>query len=233
MLYTLGVDYGDMKITMKKLFTLLLCVPMIAGAHKREIGVGGGVSVNSIPGGLYYTIQSKEQRLLLNGSFYGKMLWERGRQWQAGVNLGFTRWAVGHTLFGNAGAEASYKMIYGNPAVNISFEADRKINFGASSLYFGMNLGAIVMWSHGDGGDLNLYTPAPFASTYVPEKQYLNEAGYGVVLGLQLGYTYYFGRIGLNAEVSPRVAYVVMPDNWYPNLSMIYCPGTVGLRLKL
>lgn len=208
-----------------------------------EFGIGGGVSLMTLPKGVAYT--GTEAKI----SYYGQLMYTRyiDNRFNVGIEAGMTHWETTGSmpLSGRnnmAIGSGSTKYLFADRALNFVLRFNKmhwqtdQFNFQRSYFYYGVAAGL-------------LYTNAPerqleFAqlngkrgseNRYISQYNYQNGIGY--VAGLQVGYTYFLGRtLGLNIEAAPRFTYVFTEDYQQRNQNdayhLFYIPVSVGLKFR-
>lgn len=221
---------------MKKLFTLLVMLPVCAYAQRFEIGIGAGASINGQPTeNMYYKGD------VINPNYAASAIAVVNvNRWQFGANLqelGLSRksneafpFYKGGTVGGDGKA-----FVYGKFTTSLSAIANYKLLDGKRSyVYAGAAIGGVITRQ-----DKN----KPMSTTEVTlTHQYkAPDGGIGVVGGLQLGYTYILThRLSLNAEFAPRyyqLFYGAQAPEVKPKENLHYgilaYPLTVGIRFRM
>lgn len=210
---------------------------------KYEVGLNGGVSVNTIPKRAAYNGEKTVWNKAAGASF-NKNLNER---WQVGVNAGLTSWATTKNtiIIGNNGDSLNtenVKYVQAERAVSFAFHLNHVIpfvraydDFAWSKLYIGISAGGVATGGDGKITYSKVKANTPVEYTYASEFHF--ESGYGYLLGCQIGYTYYFGdHLGINLEIAPRVAWVKTVDPRYGNanndFNLAYFPSTIGVHYR-
>lgn len=214
-----------------------------AQAQKFEVGLNAGVSTTLKPQRSLYKGSDEVYNYATEASFKYNI----AERWQIGAAVGVTKWQrkdywpltnTNNTSLG----DQEVRLVLAEEAVSFVLQANHVIPFYEpyedyvrSSLYFGISAGAVVVGNNGSVqySRVNPNTPAEY--TYA--SRYNFEGGYGALLGFQLGYNYYFSeRLGLNLDVSPRVAWVNTNDarqagrnNQY---NVWYIPATIGVHFR-
>lgn len=208
-----------------------------------ELGLKAGVSTAAKPHNSLYQGSENVYNYAAGLDFH----YSFSERWQIGVDVMATKWQRGdkwpltntnNTKLG----EQDVRIVLAQSAVSFALQFNHVVpfyqpyeDFVRSALYFGVSGGAVVVGNDGkvNYGRVNPNTPAEY--TYA--SQYNFESGYGVLVGFQLGYAYYFSsRFGFNVEVAPKVAWVKTHDarlgranNEY---NIFYVPATIGLRYR-
>jgi len=201
---------------MKKLLLLpALLVSAFAFAQKYEIGLNMGMSISSaidypMPGSTSYNSRGG-----FSPYVSGKFLYDHGHM-QYGIGTDFV---MPHTSYKDLETGATAKVFYAHPLVPIYGIANRTFNVGKNGYFYGggsLGIGYSSYNSSFGSGKDNQYSVS--SNSIMP------------LIGAQLGYTQYFGRVGLNAELGAK---------WLPDISgskttygySIYS-GTIGLRYR-
>lgn len=212
-------------------------------AQKYEAGLNAGFSTTSSPHQSLY----KGDKNIWNYAVGANVHLNLHERWNAGINIGMTRWQRGGTweLTGTSNdslGTADVNYVLAKRAVSITAELNHVLPFytayedySRSQLYIGISAGANFIGNDGEivYGKVNPNTPAEY--TYAAEYHY--EAGYGFVLGGQIGYTYYLGsHWGINLEFAPKVTWVKTNDSKYgranQTYNLVYFPTTIGLHYR-
>lgn len=202
---------------MKKfLLVPALFLSTFALAQKYEIGLNMGMSMSSaidypMPGSTSYNSRGG-----FSPYYSAKFLYDRGHM-QYGVGLDFV---MPHTSYKDLETGATAKVFYAHPLLPVYGIANRTFDLGKNGYFYaGGALGigyASYSSAFGSGKD-NQYSVG--SNTIMP------------LIGAQLGYTHYFGHLGVNAELGAK---------WLPNITnskdnygySIYS-GTIGLRYRI
>ena len=233
-----------MLFIMKSLVTFLgLCCFFSASAQKYEIGVVGGVSNTSRVKESLYSGDEGKWTYATGINFHLNIT----PHFQAGIEAGMTSWERstdwaldGYNNQSLGTKEVNY--IFADRALSLAFRVNyvlpfytRYEDFVRSSFYAGVSFGGVATGSEGniEYSRANPNTPAEYR--YVSKFQY--ESGYGTVLGLQAGYTYFFSKaLGVNIEFAPKMAWVKTADAKYgyanDTYNVLYFPATLGLRFR-
>ncbi len=229
---------------MKSLCTVLgiFCFLGVS-AQKYELGLTGGVSSTSRVKESLYSGDKGKWTYAAGINFHYNI----NPHFQAGLEAGMTRWE----RTGEWSLNASNNQSLGNKEVTYLF-AERALSlalrlnyvvpiyrayddFIRSSFYGGVTLGGVATGNEGkiEYAKGNPNTPAEYR--YVTKFQY--ESGYGTLLGLQIGYNYYFSKLlGVNLEFAPKMAWVKTVDAKYgaanDTYNILYFPATIGLRFR-
>ncbi|MBS1777452.1 MAG: hypothetical protein JSS64_14350 [Bacteroidetes bacterium] len=231
---------------MKKIllsFSLLTMVFTVS-AQKFEVGLNAGVSTTSKPHKSLY----KGGDNVYNYATNFKVQYNINERWQIGGELGLTKWqrkdqwALDNTNNQSLGKQ-EVKLLIAQSATSFSLQANHVIpfyeryeDFVRSAIYLGVSAGAVIVGNDGkvNYSRVNPNTPAEY--TYA--SQYNFESGFGMLLGFQIGYSYYFNsRLGINLDIAPKATWVHTNDvrqggaNNYYNLW--YIPTTIGIRYRL
>lgn len=229
---------------MRSLFTALgLFCFMTASAQKYEAGLSGGVSNTSRIKESLYSGNKGTWTYAAGINFHLNI----DPHWQAGIEAGMTRWERTDewALYGSNNQSLGTKevnYIFAERALSLTLRLNyvlpfynRYEDFIRSSFYGGISLGGVATGNEGkiEYSRANPNTPAEYR--YVSKFQY--ESGYGTVLGLQVGYNYFFSKLlGLNLEFAPKMAWVKTVDSKYgyanDTYNILYFPATVGLRFR-
>lgn len=208
-----------------------------------EVGIGGGVSLMTLPKGVAYT--GTEAKI----SYYGQLMYTRyiDTRFNVGIEAGVTHWETAGnmplTATNNVAAgSAATKYLFADRALNFVLRFNRmhwqtdQFNFQRSYFYYGVALGLVYTNAqdkqlqyaqlNGKKGSENRYI-----------SQYNYQSGIGYVAGLQLGYTYFLGKtVGLNIEAAPRFTYVFTEDYQQVHQNdayhLLYFPFSVGLKFR-
>ncbi len=215
----------------------------ISQAQVFEVGINRGVSNTSQPNESLYNGDKGKWSYATDLNLHMNF----SERWQAGFSIGMTKWE----RTGNLLLTAAYNInlgsrkvnyLYAKRAVSIAFQGNHVIpfkeryeDFVRSNLYFGLSAGVVVT---GNDGNItytktNPNTPSEF--TYISEFNY--QSGYGTLLGVQVGYTYYFGEhLGINLEFAPKITWVKTVDPKYNNANdtynLFYFPTTIGIHYR-
>ncbi|HXS38246.1 MAG TPA: hypothetical protein VN721_16200 [Flavipsychrobacter sp.] len=225
-------------------FVLTALALLFAGsmyAQNFEVGVNGGVSTSSIPGGT----PDKGDKTTWNYQASARLLYSINENWQVGGDIAGTKWqtTAQWPLTGAFGQKiGSQKVTYsfGSPALTICAQLNRvipfysKINldFIQSQVYFGVSAGGVITVNDGRAN----YSTLPTEKfQYTSNFNYADGKGY--VVGVQVGYSYFFTEhFGLNVEVAPRYASVYTSDGRFGHADdhyhLFYYYGTLGLRFR-
>lgn len=229
---------------MKSIITVLgLVMTFSASAQKFEIGLSGGCSNSSITQESLYTGDKGKWSYASALQFH----YNAHEHFQIGAEVGMTRWerygdwslyAANNQYLGNK----EVRFVLAERAVNIALRANYVLPFYQpyedyvrSALYGGISAGVMVTGNNGNI-EYSRYNPnTPTEYSYV--SKYNFESGYGTMLGLQVGYAYYFSKLfGANVEFAPKMAWIktIDPRYQYANdtYNIIYFPITVGVRVR-
>lgn len=208
-----------------------------------EIGIGGGVSLMTLPKGTAYTGTDA------NVSYYGQLMYTRyvTNQFSVGIEAGLTHWETSGSMpltgmNNEAAGVATTKYLFADRAMNFVVRFNRmhwntdQFNFQRSYFYYGAALG--LLYTNAQENQLQyaqLNGKKGNENRYIEQYNYQNGIGY--VAGVQVGYTYFLGRtLGLNIEAAPRFTYVFTED--YNQLHqndayhLFYIPVSVGLKFR-
>ena len=212
-------------------------------AQTYEIGLNGGVSTTSKPHQSLYKGIDNIYNYAADVNFHYNIT----ERWQTGVSVGVTKWQrhdewpielTNNVSLGNQ----DVKLVLAQSAVSFALQLNHVIpfyeqyeDFVRSNLYFGVSAGAVIAGNNGkvNYSRVNPNTPAEY--TYANEYHF--ESGYGYLLGVQLGYTYYFNEhIGLNFDIAPKVAWMRTNDSRIAGANnkynLIYFPTTLGIHYR-
>ena len=211
--------------------------------QKYELGINGGLSNTARVRESLYQGENGKWTYATGLNFHLNI----NEHLQAGLEAGMTRWersttwplySAGNQFLGTK--DVSY--ILAERALTLAFRFNYVVPFYAqyedfikSSLYFGLTAGGVATGSEGkiEYSRANPNTPSEYA--YVSKFQY--QSGWGTLLGVQVGYTYYFSSaFGLNLEFAPKMAWVKTADSKYAyandTYNILYFPTTIGLRVR-
>ena len=208
-----------------------------------EIGLNGGISTTTRPVKSLYTGKKNVWNYAADLNFR----YNFSEHWQVGLSAGMTKWQrkgeweLTHTA-GDSLSTEDVKFVLAQRAVSFALQLNHVIPFYEryedyvkSQVYFGVSAGAVIVGNDGDVIYSKVNPNTPVEYTYTSEFHY--ESGYGMLLGAQVGYTYYLNhRWGLNLEFAPKVAWVRTYDSRYAGAnnqySVWYLPTTVGLHFR-
>ena len=231
-----------MKSVLLAVSTVLLAGTVYAQSY--EVGINGGVSTTTKPHKSLY--KGKDQ--VYNYAAEVNFKYNLTDRWQIGTAVGVTKWqrkdewTLANTNNSTLGTQ-EVNLVLAQSAVSLALQFNHVIPFYEqyedyvkSALYFGVSVGAVIVGNDGkvNYSRVNPNTPAEY--TYA--SQYNFEAGYGALVGFQLGYTHYFNqRIGVNFDLSPKVSWVRTNDSRQAGGNNQYnvwnIPATVGLHFRL
>lgn len=229
---------------MKSLFTVLgLFCSLTASAQKYEFGLSGGVSNTSRVKESLYSGDKGKWTYAAGINFHYNI----SPRLQAGLEAGMTHWerTGAWTLYANNNQSLGTKevtFLFAERALSLAVRLNYVVplynlyeDFVRSSFYGGISLGGVATGNEGkiEYSKSNPNTPAEYR--YVSRFQY--ESGYGTVLGLQVGYNYFFSKLlGMNIEFAPKMAWVKTVDAKYgyanDTYNILYFPATIGLRFR-
>jgi hypothetical protein len=185
----------------------LLLVSANAFAQKWELGLDGGITVNSVPSFAYGRDYIHPSKLSLN---YDIKLVRNFKKWQLGISAQAMQLSCINTqqIFwlqeGDVASPFSTstkgnKMILANPAVPLCFFVNRKVLFRREELFGGISAGYAF-----------LYQKYKYSTGIIANAPFENR-GDGYTVGLHIGGTYHISKhIGLNGEIDADYIYL----NW-------------------
>lgn len=208
-----------------------------------ELGLRGGISTTSKPHKSLYQGEDNVYNYAAGINFRYNLT----ERWQIGADVTTTKWQrddeweltnTSNTVLG----EQPVRLVLAQSAVSFALQFNHVIPFYEqyedyvrSAIYFGVSAGGVIVGNNGkvNYGRVNPNTPAEY--TYA--SQYNFEAGYGALLGFQVGYSYYFNeRFGLNLEVAPKVAWMRTNDSRQGgannDYNLWYIPATIGVNYR-
>lgn len=230
---------------MKSILTFICIVSgfVVAHAQKFELGLLGGGSTTAIPQKSLYTGDKAQWCYTTGIQFH----YNSNSYLQVGGEVGMTRWErngdwkLSAASNQNLGSK-NVNFVLAERAVNIALRANfvfpfysQYEDFVRSNIYIGVSAGGIVTGNNGNI-EYSRYNPnTPTEYSYVSKYNY--ESGYGTMLGIQLGGSYYFSKLlGVNVEVAPKMAWVNTIDSRYAyandNFNIIYLPISLGLKFR-
>jgi hypothetical protein len=208
--------------------------------YRAEIGINTGLATTSLPSNTEYSGKkaSWNNYTSLRCSYaisdYYQLVFE------AGVTQWMTRdkWSIDGVDNNNIGLK-EVKYVFGKPALSFLVHANRIVPFYSRyremvRSQFNVGVCGGLAMTVVDGNNVNGYS-TPDSMTYVKEFHY--EAGRGIVIGAQIGYTYYVKRhFGINIEGSARYCNMVTQDRRYgglnKNYDLVCFPVTLGVRYR-
>lgn len=208
-----------------------------------DIGIGGGVSFMTLPRGTAYTGTDA------NVSCYGHLTYTRyiDYRFSVGIEAGLTHWETSGSqpitgMENSYAGSATTKYLFADRAMNFLLRFNRmhwqtdQFNFQRSYFYYGVAAG--VQYTSAQDKQLQF---AQLNNKRGPENRYISQYNYqggiGYVAGLQVGYTYFFGKtFGLNIEAAPRFTYVFTEDYQQRHQNdayhLFYVPVSAGFKLR-
>ena len=184
---------------MKKLLTLLICLPLAAIAQQSEFSFGIGAS-NCIPG-QYLTIIPKKSDFSIVPNAQASYMKAIGKSQQVGVTVGVTSYrALSHSIANVKDApRSSYR--YAQVAIPLRVEGRHNINFDKSRIQLGMNAGVVICAGEPGGS-------GPFSGAHpwaVPEARTM-PVGFKNTMALTAG-----AMIGFDHAVSKKLRIGISP----------------------
>jgi hypothetical protein len=213
--------------------------------YKIEIGLNGGIGVNTIPTGSSALYEGSSGSSNATGSL--KVDYNINENWQIGGEVGAAKWMTSGTwpitgAFGQSLQPQKVTFIIANPAISVCAQLNRVVPFyskythyNKANFYYGVSAG--ILPTVNDGAiSYSKYNKSP-DPTYTYVSQYDYGFGLGYVAGVQVGFSYYIiPKLGVNVELAGRYAYVGTNETRYDHenthYELLYFPATVGLRYR-
>ncbi len=229
-----------------KSFFLGICTLVLSSSiygQYYEVGLNGGISTITKPNGSLYQGSKSNWSYAAQASFHYNIT----EEWQVGLSVGLTRWErTGQwplrSTNGDSLGNRDVNFLIADRAVSTALQLNRVISFykpheafARSSVYFGASVGATFIGNDGKITYTRQNPNTPVEYVYTSDFHY--EAGYGFLLGLQVGYTYYINEhFGINADFAPKVSFVKTKDPRYAAANdtyhLFYFPTTIGLHYR-
>ncbi len=206
-----------------------LLSPVFVFAQQYEVGIGFGASINSKPTNNMYF---RGDLVAANYATQLTVLRNLKDDFQVGIDLHVLelsrRSSIGYTNDGyNIGADHK-KIVYATYASSFCAVVNKKLYMDENYFYFGAGMGLAIARNNSKTLPVDASYEAP-------------DGGFGLTVGLQVGYTLNFSnRFALNMEIAARYydldytaeAPVVRP---YTNIHyrIVAYPATVGIRYRL
>jgi hypothetical protein len=219
------------------------------GVDKRwDIGINYGASTITRPVGPEKFYQGSRTKVVPETSI--TLQYVINPHWHVNFNLGWRKWESYGTwsqpyTYGTQLKPQEVTFGLGKPAISAVAQFNYVIPFyseyhvlNRANLYFGGTLGLVNTVSDGSTG-FSRYNNEPDSSyRYVSNYNYASGVGY--MVGVQVGYTYYFlRRWGVNVELGARYANVSTgttnnssDNHGTTNYGVLFFPETVGLRYR-
>jgi hypothetical protein len=213
-------------------------------AQSFEIGINGGVSTTGRANNALYSGTDNKWNYAADLSLHYNL----SPRWQTGLSIGMTKWEretewpLIHTNGDSLGLE-DVNIVIAKRALSFALQLNHNVPFYdyyneyiKSNVYFGVSAGAVVVGNDGQSVYSKVNSTSPVEYTYTSEFHF--ESGYGMLLGVQLGYTYFLSpKVGINFDFAPKVAWVRTYDSRYAGANnqynILYFPTTIGLRFKI
>lgn len=207
----------------------LFLFPVIAFAQKYEIGIGGGVSINSKPTNNMYF---RGDKLAMNYATELTVLKNLSNNFQVGFDIHMLELSRKSNLVyindGNSIGNDNKKFVYATYAFSFCAVVNKKVYVDENYFYFGAGMGLAIARNNSNSTSSNASYQAP-------------DGGFGLTVGIQAGYTVNLSdRFALNMELAARYydldydahAPVVTP---YTNIHyrIVSYPATIGIRYRL
>lgn len=215
----------------------------VASAQSFEIGLNAGMSTNTKP----EMPQYKGMQNVWNPAYAANFYYNFTDRWQLGFNLGLAKWQTKADWaitgnFDDSLGNQEVNFIMADPAVTLAAQFNHVIPFYEryedyvkASIYVGVAAGAVFTANDGRTVYNRVNPNTPVEYTYMSEFHF--ERGYGYMLGIQIGFNYYFGEHwGLNLDAAPRYASVKTVDPRFNHqndeYNLFYIPTTIGVRYR-
>ena len=231
---------------MKSLLLLVAGVLLSNGVYAQtfEIGLNGGVSTTSRANNALYQGDDNKWNYAADLSFHYNFT----DRWQTGLSIGMTKWEretswpLIHTNGDSLGTE-DIDILIAKRAVSFALQLNHNIPFYDQfgdyikhNVYMGVSGGAVIVGNDGEAIYSKVNPSTPVEYTYTSEFHF--ESGYGMLVGIQIGYTYFFSqKVGINVDFAPKWAWVRTYDSRYAGANnqynLMYFPTTVGIRYKI
>jgi hypothetical protein len=212
-------------------------------AQKYEIGLNGGISTTTRPHRSLYQGADNVWNYAVGANFHYNIM----ERIQMGVNVDMTKWerkdqwplvSANSTDLGTQ--EVKYQLA--KRAVSFTLQLNYVLpfyqqyeEFVRSQLYIGVAAGGVMIGNDAEVVYSKVNPRTPVEYTYASEYHF--EPGYGYILGMQIGYTYFISeRIGINLDFAPKVTWAKLNDSRYGGANneytLIYFPTTIGLHYR-
>jgi hypothetical protein len=209
----------------RTIIVILICTAATASAQRFEIGLNGGIGLNTIPMSLpSYSFNSDRKTTPASAVSLFKLAYNCKR-WKFGLEAEYTNlsyqykaqefYYINGQLVESFGPYKTVKL--GNPAIPVKLFADYKISWKHKEVYGGVSAGYVSL------SNMVSVPPAEWSQVLQPN------TGYGFVVGVQLGGTYFMTqRIGINAELQGCYMSLLHESN-----KLFEFPATIGIRYRL